>query len=134
MNPRCTHLAVRTRDVDRSVGFYKRYAALVEVHRRSDGKVTVVWLGEKGREHEFVIVLIGIAHEDVVEPGPMAHIGYAVDSRDEVEKKARMGTEDGLLAEGPTDAGPIVGYYCIVNDPDGNKVEFSYGQSLGPAD
>jgi hypothetical protein len=39
----------------------------------------------------------------------------------------------GILVEGPTDAGPIVGYYCIVNDPDGNPVEFSDGQSLGPS-
>ena len=36
------------------------------------------------------------------------------------------------LIDGPRDAGPIVGYYCIVNDPDGNLVEFSHGQSLGP--
>ena len=25
-----------------------------------------------------------------------------------------------------------VGYYCGVRDPDGNFVEFSYGQPLGP--
>ena len=25
-----------------------------------------------------------------------------------------------------------VGYYCGVKDPDGNFVEFSYGQPLGP--
>ncbi|MCZ6873564.1 MAG: VOC family protein, partial [bacterium] len=24
------------------------------------------------------------------------------------------------------------GYYCGVRDPDGNMVEFSYGQPLGP--
>jgi hypothetical protein len=25
-----------------------------------------------------------------------------------------------------------VGYYCGLRDPDGNSVEFSYGQPLGP--
>jgi len=31
-------------------------------------------------------------------------------------------------------AGPIVGYFCIVTDPDGNQVEFSYGQPINPRD
>jgi hypothetical protein len=29
-------------------------------------------------------------------------------------------------------AGPVVGYFCIVSDPDGNQVEFSYGQPIDP--
>ena len=31
-----------------------------------------------------------------------------------------------------TDAGPIVGYYCLIHDPDGNLVEFSHGQPINP--
>ena len=40
----------------------------------------------------------------------------------------------GVLALEPTYAGPIVGYFCIVLDPDGNQVEFSYGQPINPRD
>ena len=118
--------------MERAVAFYARYAGLAEVHRRTEHDVTVVWLGEEGREHEFVIVLIGVSHADPVDPAPLAHIGYAVESRDEVDRLATSARLEEALVEGPTDAGPIVGYYCIVRDPDGNLVEFSFGQSLGP--
>jgi catechol 2,3-dioxygenase-like lactoylglutathione lyase family enzyme len=127
----CTHVAIHARDVERSVEFYRRYAGLVEVHRRVDGAVTVVWLGEPGHERRFVIVLLGLDHAGAAEPAPMAHIGYAVDSREEVDRLAALGSAAGVLAAGPVDAGPIVGYFCVVRDPDGNWVEFSHGQSLG---
>ena len=42
-----------------------------------------------------------------------------------------MGDDDGILVEKPKDAGPVVGYFCMVHDPDGNWVEFSFGQGLG---
>ena len=131
MHATCTHVAIHARDIARSTAFYARYAGLVEVHRRVDGSMTVVWLAEPGREREFVIVLLGTGHADAVEPPPMAHIGYAVSSREEVDRLGAMGRDEGILTEGPVDAGPIVGYFCIVRDPDGNSVEFSHGQSLG---
>ena len=44
-----------------------------------------------------------------------------------------MARADGLLEVPPHDGGPVVGYYCVVRDPDGNHVEFSYGQPIDPA-
>ncbi len=131
--PTCTHLAIFARDISRSVAFYRRYAGLLEVHRRVDDGVTVVWMGEEGRDDAFVIVIIEAEHHDAVEPGPLAHIGYAVESREKVDEIAAMAAREGLgPIQGPLDAGPIVGYLCIFNDPDGNAVEFSHGQALGP--
>ena len=126
-----THVAIHARDLERSIAFYRRYAGLVEVHRRTDGSIDVVWLGEKGHERRFVIVLLAMDHADAVTPPPMAHLGYAVESRAEVDRLAELGRQEGVLAQGPLDAGPIVGYFCILTDPDGNSVEFSHGQSLG---
>ena len=131
MRPTCTHVAILARDIAKTARFYTRYAGLLEVHRRTEHDVTVVWLGEHGREREFVIVLIGVPHADPVDPAPLAHIGYAVASREEVDAVAELARRDAILVEAPSDAGPIVGYYCIVRDPDGNLVEFSHGQSLG---
>jgi len=131
MTPTCTHVAIHARDVESSVRFYQDYARLREVHRRVDDGVTVVWLGEPGREHEFVIVIIGVPHRDAVNPGPMAHIGYAVGSRDVVDAIAARGEQAGILAQPAADHGEIVGYFCIIEDPDGNWIEFSFGQSLG---
>lgn len=133
MQPTCTHVAIFARDVEKSVSFYRDYARLHEVHRRVDDGVTVVWLGETGRESEFVIVIIGVDHADAAKPAPLAHIGYAVGSRREVDAVAERASRGGNLVEEPRDAGPVVGYYCILEDPDGNLVEFSHGQSLGPA-
>jgi catechol 2,3-dioxygenase-like lactoylglutathione lyase family enzyme len=131
MSAKCTHVAIHSRDVESSVAFYRRYCDVVEVHRRVEHGTTVVWLGERGREREFVIVLIGVPHEDAVEPAPMAHLGYAVESRAEVDRLGALGERDDIVVEAPKDAGPVVGYFCIVRDPDGNWVEFSHGQSLG---
>jgi predicted lactoylglutathione lyase len=76
-------------------------------------------------------VLIAEGSETNVQP-PWQHIGMAVDSRaevDEVFARAKADGIDGLWK--PFDAGEIVGYYCGVPDPDGNLVEFSFGQRIG---
>jgi hypothetical protein len=44
-------------------------------------------------------------------------------------EKARVA---GYLVWEPRQEPYPVGYYCGVRDPDGNMVEFSYGQPLGP--
>lgn len=131
MTATCTHIAIHAHDIEAGTDFYQRYAGLKEVHRRADHGVGVVWLGEPDREHEFVIVLIEASHADAADPPPMAHIGYSVASRQEVDRLTYMARSDGILVEGPVDAGGVVGYYSIVRDPDGNQVEFSYGQDLG---
>jgi catechol 2,3-dioxygenase-like lactoylglutathione lyase family enzyme len=104
---------------------------MIEVHRRVDDGVTVVWMGEPERPEEFVIVIIGVDHAAAVEPAPMAHIGFAVASHAVVDEVARRAADEGLTVQGPVESGPVVGYYCIIPDPSGNKVEFSHGQSLG---
>jgi len=38
----------------------------------------------------------------------------------------------GCLLWAPREEPYPVGYYCGLRDPDGNAVEFSYGQPLGP--
>jgi len=118
--------------MDRAVEFYRRFCGLEIVHeRREPNAVRVVWVGESKTKPRFVIVLI----EGVVErsaPNSLAHFGFSCASREEVDEYARMAKREGVLEMEPRDAGPIVGYYCIVNDPDGNSVEFSHGQTIDP--
>jgi hypothetical protein len=45
---------------------------------------------------------------------------------------AERGRERACLVWPPRDEGFPVGYYCGLRDPNGNFVEFSYGQPLGP--
>lgn len=131
MKPTCTHVAIFCRDIEASVRFYRTHVGLHEVHRRTEDETTVVWMGEEGRDGDFVIVLLGV--QPPGGSGAVAHLGYAVGSREEVDAAARRAQLAGLDVQPPVYAGPVVGYYCMVRDPDGNWIEFSFGQSLGPA-
>ena len=52
-------------------------------------------------------------------------------SRDDVDHVAAMAKEEGCLLLGPMYRNEVVGYICVVTDPDGNNVEFSVEQVLG---
>jgi len=131
MPPRLTHVALRVKDLARSVAFYEKYARLGVAHEREDDGTRVVWLAEQPRDPSFVFVLIPMAHTEGERPG-VHHFGFSLASRAEVDAVAATARAEGLLREGPRDAGPVVGYFCIVEDPDRNWVEFSFGQPINP--
>ena len=58
------------------------------------------------------------------------HLGFAVKDTAEVDRLCAMARQDGCLQEGPEDAGPPIGYWCYISDPDGHTVEFSFGQDV----
>jgi catechol 2,3-dioxygenase-like lactoylglutathione lyase family enzyme len=130
--PHLTHVATRSRDVAKSVDFYQRFVGLHVVHDRRDGSVRVVWLSETPHDPSFVLVVIGIPHEEYADRSLAEHFGYDLPSRAAVDELAARGAAEGILLQGPVDAGPIVGYFCMLRDPDGNIVEFSHGQPINP--
>lgn len=127
-----THVALFVRDPAETITFYQRYANLHVVHDRVDAGVRVVWLSEREQDPEFVIVAIGMKPGTAQTPPHMAHLGYDVPSRAAVDEIAAQARSGGVLEQDPCDAGPIVGYYCMLRDPDGNLVEFSHGQPINP--
>ena len=131
MRPRLTHVALRVKDLERSVAFYAKYARLGVAHQREEEGTRVVWLAERPDDPSFVFVLIPMPHSEGDRPG-VHHFGFSLASRAEVDDVAATARADGLLREGPRDAGPVVGYFCIVEDPDRNWVEFSFGQPINP--
>lgn len=130
--PHLTHVATLSRDIDRSVDFYRRFLGLHLVHDRNDDGVRVVWLSEEAEDPHFVLVLIGVPPEQEIERSLAEHLGYDLPSREAVDQIAARGEAEGILLQGPVDAGPIVGYYCMLRDPDGNVIEFSHGQPINP--
>ena len=132
MKPVLTHLALGCGSLDRSIDFYRRHAALHVVHDRNDGGMRVVWLSEREENPDFVLVLFEIPVDQSGPRSTLQHLGFAVGSRDEVDRAAADARSAGILVAEPVYAGPIVGYFCIVADPDGNRVEFSYGQPINP--
>lgn len=135
MTPRLTHLALHVRDLEACIAFYRRFAGLALVHERQDaesGARSVVWLAEPGRETDFILVLLAGGPGRDQDAKDFSHFGYALDSREAVDRIAAEAEAAGCLAWPPREEPYPVGYYCGLSDPDGNFVEFSYGQPLGP--
>ena len=133
MTPNLTHLALHVRDLEACVAFYRDFCAMGVVHERDDGAGgRVVWLAEPGREREFIFVVLGGGPGRDQGAGDYSHFGFAVDSAAAVDAIAARAEAAGCLVWPPRADPYPVGYYCGLRDPDGNFVEFSFGQPLGP--
>ena len=135
-----THVALLVGDLDASVAFYAKYARMEIVHQRSDGHSRVAWVSDRTRP--FVIVLIEVP---TFVPRPLLrlangllrmlvqfeHMGVGCASREDVDRLCAEAKVDGCLDRGPKDAGPPVGYWAFITDPDGHTLELSYGQEVG---
>lgn len=132
MRPNLTHIALHVRDLDACVHFYQQFCGLHRVHERGDDDKRVIWLAERGREETFVLVLIAGGPGRHQTDGDYSHLGFALPDRTAVDAIARQAEEAGCLVWPAQQEDYPVGYYCGVRDPDGNYVEFSFGQPLGP--
>lgn len=132
MSASFTHLALHVARLDECIGFYQCYCGLTIVHDRVSHGHRVVWLAERGREQDFIIVLLPGGPGRNQPDRDYSHLGFALADRAAVDVIADRARQDGILVWEPVDEPYPVGYYCGVRDPDGNMVEFSYGQPLGP--
>lgn len=125
-----THVALPARDLDASIDFYDRYAAMRVVHRRAEpGQEVseVAWLSDLTRP--FVVVLLRMEHGDEGLRG-LAHLGVACATRAELDERVDAARRAGVRAIGPEDAAPPLGYWAILVDPDGHNLELSVGQDV----
>ncbi len=141
-----THIALPVRDLDATLAFFTKYTTLVNIHERvdPDSGMRSVWLANQRdvttAAARFVIVLIygklptkitGDIKEEYGFLRSISHLGISLESREEVDRVAAMAKADGCLLLGPLYRNEVVGYICIITDPDGNNVEFSVEQVLG---
>ena len=141
-----THIALPVRDLEATLAFYAKYTKLVNIHERQDPEtgLRTAWLANArditDAGARFVIVLIhgklptnitGDIKEQYGFLKSISHLGISVESRAEVDRLAEMAREDGCLLLGPMYRNEVVGYICVVTDPDGNHIEFSVEQVLG---
>lgn len=129
-----THVAIRSTNIEATIDFYRRYAGYSIVHDRTDSGIRVVWLAAEPVRPSMVLVVLEMPHEPAPDPAATDHYGFAVDSRQRVDRIAALARAEKRLKYGPADGGPIVGYFVMVRDPSGNVCEFSYGQPTDPAD
>ena len=134
--PRLTHLALHVADLDACIEFYRTYCGMEISHDRSSakeyGEQRIVWMAEPGRESDFIFVMMNGGRDLDLPDDDYRHFGFAVESREAVDAIADKARERGDLVWEPRDEPYPVGYYCGLKDPNGNYVEFSYGQPLGP--
>ncbi|HTK16818.1 MAG TPA: VOC family protein [Acidimicrobiia bacterium] len=141
-----THIALPVRDLDATLDFYRKYTTLELIHERTDPETGLrsVWLANSRDKTDaaarFVLVLIcgalpsqitGDIKEEYGFLTSISHLGISLNTREEVDRIAGMAGADDILVLGPRYMNPVVGYICIVRDPDGNQLEFSVEQVLG---
>lgn len=143
-----THIALPVRNLQAQLAFYAKYTDMKVISTREDPEthLRTAWIAN-GRDvnpnggARFVIVLIeGSLPRDIVGNEmkeeytfltSISHLGMSMNTREEVDAVAALAKEDGSLVLGPMYRNEIVGYICLVRDPDGNNVEFSVEQDLG---
>lgn len=130
--PSLTHLALHVANLQACIDFYRDYGGMQLVHDRVSNDKRVVWLAEPGKESEFILVILPGGPGRNQSAQDFSHLGFAVESREAVDEIARRARRVGILEWEPRSEPYPVGYYCGVKDPDGNFVEFSFGQPLGP--
>ena len=128
MIERLDHVAMMTADIERAAQFYCDWAGMEVVHDRRDPGHThrVIWVRRTGDAAGLIIVFI--QNENDYPHGRMDHFGFHVSTRAEIDAIAERARAAGVLVDAPQDAGPVVGYFCTIRDPDGNLVEFSCDQ------
>lgn len=132
MRPTLTHVALHVPDLDACVAFYQQFCAMRVIHQRAGKGSRIVWMAEPGKEHSFILVIMPGGQDRKLAADDYSHFGFAVESREQVDKIAELARLAGCLIWSPRDEPYPVGYYCGLRDPAGNYVEFSYGQPLGP--
>lgn len=136
--PRWTHIALRVGDIGASIEWYARYTPLELLDRRQDEMGFGAWLGQSDSpDKPFILVLAQFLPgsdpfqaypQEVL--APFAHFGVELPERADIDAIAARGADDGCLAMPPRDMPDPIGYVCMLRDPDGNMVEFSYDQGV----
>ena len=135
---RWTHMALRVADIDKTIEFYTSMTPLELIDKRQDDMGYGAWLGMPGETNNpFILVVAEFFPEtdpfkDAPQAvlAPFAHFGIELPAKDDVDAIAERAAEAGILAMPATMMPPPIGYICMVADPDGNMVEFSWDQGV----
>jgi lactoylglutathione lyase len=137
MAARFTHLALPCRNLDATIAWYEAHTPMRAFHRRTDVNAEVAWLAEVVPDVDSSVGLVMVQTFEARASGepqttlsPFAHLGFDVDDPTEVDAAAVLGRASGCVHLEPANHPPPVGYLCALTDPDGNVVEFSYGQGF----
>ncbi len=135
---RWTHIALRVKDIDATIDWYTTFTPLELIDKRTDSDGFGAWLGMPGETNNpFILVVAQFleGHDPFADApqsvlGPFAHLGIELPNQADVDAVAEQGREAGCLAMEARMMPPPIGYICMLKDPDGNTVEFSWDQGV----
>lgn len=141
--PQCDHIAFRVADLERTIRFYEELLPGKVVARRKSRdfwRTEIAWIEPEGQPG-FTLVfiqpgrvrwLLFLFH--LLTPRQIRsyeHVGLACSSREEVDQRAAAALAYGAkLLHPPSFVDEQVGYVAETVDPDGNPVEWTYGQRV----
>jgi lactoylglutathione lyase len=135
--PRWTHVALRVSDIEATVDWYTSFTNLEVLARNSDDAGFGAWLGHPDPDTPFVLVVAQFFPDKdpflgspLASLTPFAHLGIELPTKDAVDEIAARGEAAGCLAMPAEQMPDPVGYICMLTDPDGNMVEFSFDQGV----
>ncbi len=136
--PRWTHIALRIRDMNATIAWYEEFTPLRLIDRREDESGYGGWLGMPGETNNpFILVLAQFfpdkdpfANAPMATLAPFAHLGMELPTKDAIDAIAEKARAADCLGMPPTMMPPPIGYITMLNDPDGNTVEFSWDQGV----
>lgn len=135
---RWTHIALRVPDIDAMIEWYEDLTPLRLLDRREDEAGYGAWLAMPDMvDPPFILVLAQFFPETdpfkdapLASLGPFAHFGIEMTEQRDVDAIAERGKQADCLAMPPTMMPPPIGYICMLRDPAGNMVEFSWDQGV----
>lgn len=133
--PEWHHITFKVKDADASIRFYSEYLGMnaVQDQKDSDGK-RWVWMRFSENPNAPLFVLV----EDTQFKGgagpaqSLQAFSFRMADMKPVEEMSARAKKDGHLVEAAAYGGHMKGYFCIVADPDGNRLEFSYVMNHKP--
>ena len=135
---RWTHVALRVGDIDATIEWYTTMTPFELIDKRQDDMGFGAWLGMPGETNNpFILVVAQFfegcdpfadAPKEVL--APFAHLGMELPSKEAVDEIAARGEAAGCLAMPARMMPAPIGYSCMVNEPDGNTIEFSWDQGV----
>lgn len=123
-----THITATVSDLQRSIDFYTSYCNLTLIKDRRQEGGSTIWLGPEPKAGEDATFVLVLTKGEVT--NCLRHLGFQCDAREQVDAIAAEAERTGILVEPPTFIGGSVGYFTVIQDPDGHQVEFTYGQPL----
>ena len=137
-SPRWTHVALRVHDIDETIAWYIEFTGLELLVKREDEDGYGAWLGHSDSgEHPFVLVLAQFleghdpfAPEPLAKLAPFNHFGIELPNKADVDAVAGRAAAAGCLAMPAKQMPDPIGYICMLEDPNGNLVEFSFDQGV----